>query len=93
MRFRRHRLTPLPSPPGCEEVGAVLQAYLDGELGPEDGELVAEHLEHCDRCEIEAATVSKVVDSIRRQRPDLDAESLQRLRRFVEELDEPGPPT
>lgn len=94
MRFRRQASapTPLPPDPACEQVGAVLQAYLDGELGPQDAERVAEHLEHCDRCDIEAATVSKVVASIRRQRPDLEVESLDRLRRFVEELDDSDPP-
>jgi anti-sigma factor RsiW len=92
MRFRRQAPTPLPPEPTCEQVGAVLQAYLDGELGPLDAERVAQHLEHCDRCEIEAATVSRVVASIRRQRPDLEVESLERLRRFVEELDGSEPP-
>ena len=53
MRFSRRAVTPLPPDPDCGQVGAVLQAYVDGELGPQDGERIAEHLEHCDRCGIE----------------------------------------
>jgi anti-sigma factor RsiW len=96
MRFRRGTPTPLPPQPACHEVGAVLQAYLDGELGPQDAELVAEHLEHCERCQIEARTVDRVVAVIRRQRPDLEADALSRLERFVDELpglDDAGPPS
>ena len=87
MRFRRRApVTPLPPNPECHEVGAVLQAYLDGELGPDDAELVTEHLEHCQRCEIEATTITQVVEEIRRQRPDLEEEALGRLTDFVDEL-------
>ena len=90
MRFRRSPATPLPPNPECHEVGAVLQAYLDGELGPEDAELVTEHLEHCERCEIESTTITQVVEEIRRQRPDLEQEALARLTDFVDELVEGG---
>jgi anti-sigma factor RsiW len=86
MRFRRRLPLPLPPDPDCHVVGAVLQAYLDGELGPEDAGLVAEHLEHCERCDIEAATVERVVEAIRRQRPDLDPGPIDRLAAFVDRL-------
>ena len=95
MRFRRALPTPLPPRPECHEVGAVLQSYLDGELGPEDAERVAEHLEHCARCEIEVEKVTKVVEAIRRQRPDLEPDVVARMEDFVDELtsgDEPGTP-
>jgi anti-sigma factor (TIGR02949 family) len=92
MRRRRSRLPlPLPPDPDCHVVGAVLQAYLDGELGPEDAELVAAHLEHCERCQIEASTVEQVVDAIRRQRPDLDPAPIDRLAGFVDRLTRDGP--
>ena len=84
MRLRRS--APLPSTPDCGHVAAVLQSYLDGELGPEDAEVVSAHLEHCDRCGIEATTVQRVVDAIQRQRPDLDPEPLQRLEGFIDQL-------
>lgn len=86
MRFSRRAVTPLPPDPDCDQVGAVLQAYVDGELGPEDAERVAHHLEHCERCGIEAATVGRVIRTIRRQRPDLETDALDRLGRFVDDL-------
>jgi anti-sigma factor RsiW len=92
MRRRRRLPTPLPADPDCEQVGAVLQAYLDGELGPEDAEVVAEHLRFCDRCGIEVEITRRVIDAIRRQRPDLDDGSLERLAGFVDDLTREGPP-
>lgn len=87
--FRR-RPASLPVPfttdPSCEQVGQVLQAYVDGELGPQDAEHVAAHLVHCDRCEIEREVVTEVVGAIRRQRPDLDPAVVDRLTGFVEDL-------
>jgi anti-sigma factor RsiW len=91
MRLRRRLPLPLPPDPDCHVVGAVLQAYLDGELGPQDAELVAAHLEHCERCQIESTTVEKVVDAIKRQRPDLDPAPIDRLAGFVDRLTREGP--
>jgi predicted anti-sigma-YlaC factor YlaD len=91
MRLRRRLPLPLPPDPDCHVVGAVLQAYLDGELGPEDAELVAEHLHHCERCQIEAATVERVVEAIKEQRPDLDPAPIERLTGFVDRLTRDGP--
>lgn len=92
MRFRRRPVLSVPPDPDCHQVGAVLQAYLDGELGPEDAELVAGHLEHCRRCQIESATVERVVEAIRRQRPDLSPDAVERLNGFVDRLTRDGPP-
>ena len=91
--MRRRPQLPLPPEPDCHEVGAVLQSYLDGELEAEDTGVVAAHLEHCERCGIEAATVTRVIDAIRRQRPDLDPDPLVRLTGFVEQLGPGGPGT
>jgi anti-sigma factor RsiW len=86
MRLRRRPALPLPPEPDCAQVGAVLQSYVDGELGPEDTEVVAAHLAFCDRCDIEAATVAKVIDAIQRQRPELGSEARARLVGFLDEL-------
>jgi len=68
----------------------VLQAYLDGELGVQDTGRVVEHLAHCERCRIEVDITQRVIDSIRRQRPELAPELHDRLTAMVDEL---APPT
>jgi anti-sigma factor RsiW len=90
MRWPVRRPTPVPEDPSCEQVGAVLQAFVDGELGPHDSDLVAEHLEHCERCRIEATTVQRVIDTIRAQRVEVAPEVQDRLTAMVDEL---APPT
>jgi anti-sigma factor RsiW len=90
MRRRKPDL-PLPADADCRQVGAVLQSYLDGELGPDDAGVVAAHLEHCERCGIESETVAQVIDVIRRQRPDLDPQPIERLAGFVERLEQDPP--
>jgi anti-sigma factor RsiW len=92
MSWLRRSPTPLPEEPSCEQVGAVLQAFVDGELGPQDTELVAAHLEHCERCRIEARTLQRVVDTIRAQRAELDPELHARLTAMVDELVPPTSP-
>ena len=89
MRWPTRRPVPLPEHPSCEQVGAVLQAYLDGELGAGDTDLVANHLEHCERCRIEASTVQRVIDTIRAQRLELAPEVRDRLTAMVDELAPP----
>lgn len=83
---RRRSATTVPPHPRCDQVGRVLQSYVDGELGPSDAEHVAHHLVHCERCGIEAATVERVVGLIRHQRPDFDVAALGRLERFVDDI-------
>lgn len=90
MSWFRRIPTPLPEDPSCEQVGAVLQAFVDGGLGPQDTDLVAEHLEHCERCRIEATTVQRVIDVIRAQRVELPPVLHDRLTAMVDEL---APPT
>ena len=89
MRLRRG-LRPLDPDPDCQHVARVLQAYLDGEVGPDDAERVAAHLAVCQHCDIERDTIDAVRAAIRRQRPDLDLEQLTRLERFVHELGDEG---
>ena len=40
----------------CRQVGSVVHAYLDGEMSDEDLEAVAEHLDKCRDCALEAST-------------------------------------
>jgi anti-sigma factor RsiW len=89
---RRHRSTPLAARPDCHDVAEVLQSFLDGQLDHRDHELVAEHLRHCERCGIEAATVRRVIDAIRRQRAALPPGQLDDLTRWVDDLAAEGHP-
>ncbi len=71
---------------GCREVHRVLQAFLDGEVDPLQGELVAAHLESCARCQVEEQVLTGVIDALRRLRPDLDLAAYTRLVEVAEEL-------
>lgn len=91
MRPRRRPVPPtLPPQPDCQAVAAVLQSYLDGELAEHTTSQVAAHLEHCARCEVEAALVARVIAMIRRQRTALDPAVLERLTGAVEGFVTPG---
>lgn len=79
--FRRFRV-----PPDCREVADTLQAYLDGELPPAKIDLVREHLEHCDRCGIEAEVYLEVKRSLAQLASPPDAATVDRLRAFADDL-------
>ena len=72
--------------PDCARVAKVLQAYLDGELDDRHAGMVAAHLEHCERCGIEAEVYEQVKDQLRdlHQQPDPDA--IARLRTFADRV-------
>jgi anti-sigma factor RsiW len=48
-------LRSLTTPARCRRVARVLQSYLDGETDPPTATAVAEHLEACRRCGLEAS--------------------------------------
>lgn len=73
-------------PPDCREVAEVLQSYLDGELPESKTHLVAEHLEHCQRCGIEADVYREVKESLGQLATPPDREAVERLRSFAEGL-------
>jgi len=77
---------------GCLRVTRVLQSYLDGEVDAVTSALVAKHLEECRRCGLEASTYRAIKAAITQAAPDVapvDAEAIERLRRFTENLAEP----
>ena len=71
---------------GCRQVHRTLQAFLDGEVDPLQGELVAAHLESCPRCGVEAEVLTLVIEALRRLRPDIDLAAYTRLVEAAEEL-------
>lgn len=73
---------------GCRKVVRVLQDYLDGETNGPTSTMVAEHLEQCRRCGLEASTYRAIKSAIAASAPDqlIDAAAVERLRRFAQEL-------
>jgi anti-sigma factor (TIGR02949 family) len=77
---------------GCRQVRRTLQSFLDGEVEPRRAEMVAAHLERCSHCHVEADVLARVIELIRRVRPDLDLAAYTRLVAAVEGLtDHPSP--
>ena len=74
----------LRMPPDCRDVAKVLQSYLDGELPPSQTHLVAEHLEHCDRCGIEAEVYREVKRSLEQLATPPDHAAVGRLRDYAD---------
>ena len=90
MRILRRR-TP-DGPLSCAQVGRLLQQHLDGEANAPVAERIAEHLEACRRCGLEAETYTAIKASLSSRAQPLPADSLERLRSFSASLaagDEP----
>jgi anti-sigma factor RsiW len=77
--------------PSCREVGRLLQAYLDGQVDEVTTHRVAQHLEDCRRCGLEASTYRELKASLARSAPRLDRTAVERLRAFGASLSEQGP--
>lgn len=73
-------------PPDCREVAEVLQSYLDGELPGSKAHLVAEHLEHCERCGIERDIYLEVKRSLEQLATPPDRAAVDRLRSYANGL-------
>lgn len=83
--------------PDCYRVAKVLQAYLDGEVDAVTAEDVADHLEHCRLCGLEAGTyraikaaIASGAQSTARTGVPVDPAVLQRLQAFTVALGEHG---
>lgn len=75
--------------PRCHEVARVLQAYLDGELEVTPSARVAEHLEVCRRCGLEAETYAAIkvaITATGSEPADVPDDALGRLRAFADDL-------
>ncbi len=84
------------TPPGgmsCHQVGEVLQQYLDGHIDAERAGRIEAHLDECRRCGMEADTYERIKATLAAQRPDVPAESIDRLREFGERLARGEEPT
>ena len=66
----------------CMRVMRVLQAYLDGHVDEVTARRVANHLDACRRCGLEAATYREIKAALTRTGPPLDPSAVERLRSF-----------
>ena len=89
MRILRRR-PPAHGPLDCAAVAARMDEYLDAELDAATSRRVAEHLEDCRRCGLEAETYQRIKDSLAEERPALDADAVARLRAFGQRLIDGG---
>jgi anti-sigma factor RsiW len=84
------------TPPGgmsCHQVGEVLQQYLDGQIDSERAGRIEAHLDECRRCGMEAETYERIKTTLAEQRPEMPAESVDRLREFGQRLARGEDPT
>ena len=70
----------------CPEVGRLVQRYLDGEINEVKAQRISRHLDDCRRCGLKAETYSAIKQSLRRQRTDVPADVIERLRVFCQQL-------
>ena len=63
-----------------------MQAYLDGELPDARAVLVADHLDACLRCGLEADSYQWLKAQLAGLATDTDARQLDRIRRFANRL-------
>lgn len=70
----------------CLRTSRVLQRYLDGEADDLTAARVAEHLETCRRCGLQARTYQAIKDALRAGSRDIDDLALRRLHAFSRSL-------
>ena len=70
----------------CRQVGRLLQAYLDAELHDARAVLVADHLDACLRCGLDATSYQWLKAHLASLAPRHDRRQLGRLRAFADEL-------
>jgi hypothetical protein len=64
----------------CRDIQKKLEAYLDGELSPEQGKIVSDHLESCPVCQAEWESLCKLNDIVAETEGlDPGTESWQRM--------------
>jgi anti-sigma factor RsiW len=73
----------------CYHTSRALQHYLDGETDDLTAARVAEHLEECRRCGLQARTYEAIKQALRSGARDVDDLTLHRLRVFSRSLADP----
>ena len=76
---------------GCMEVMRVLQSYLDGQTDEVTTRRVANHLDACRRCGLEATTYREIKAALTRTGAALDPSAVERLRSYAAGLAQTPP--
>ena len=76
----------LPEMARCYRTSRALQRYLDGEADDLTAARVAEHLEECRRCGLQARTYRAIAQALRSGSRDVDELALRRLHAFSRSL-------
>ena len=79
-------MMPLPEMARCYRTSRALQRYLDGEADDLTAARVAEHLEECRRCGLQARTYRAIKQALRSGSRDVDELALRRLHAFSRSL-------
>jgi hypothetical protein len=69
----------------------MLQLYVDRYTDAESGTKMAQHLGECPPCESELVVYQRIIAALQRCRPDLPADTAERLHRFCADLHHLGP--
>jgi anti-sigma factor RsiW len=70
----------------CQQVGELLQHYLDDELDETRVARIVEHLDDCRRCGLEVEAYEQIKSSLASRRAEVPADSVERLREFGRRL-------
>ena len=79
-RFRRS------SRARCMEVRRVINGFVDGQVEEGFAAKIAEHLEDCRRCGLDAEVYANIKRSLQSKPPTIDDEAIDRLREFGSKL-------
>lgn len=87
--IRRSRFRRAQSPANCREVGQAIQGFIDCEVETDFATKIAEHLEDCKRCGLEAEVYTQIKTSLEERRSPVDEHVVARLRDFGSSLSDP----
>jgi hypothetical protein len=79
-----------PGQISCSEANELIQLYLDQICDQDASHRVAEHVDGCPPCEVEVVVYRRIIASLGRCRPDIPADTAERLRRFCADLRSPN---
>jgi anti-sigma factor RsiW len=68
------------------EVRRVINGFVDGQVEEGFAAKIAEHLEDCRRCGLDAEVYANIKQSLQSKPPTIDDEAMDRLREFGSKL-------